>query len=516
MKNSAGLTAIFCGALFAQSTPPPAFEIADVHASARSANPRTRGGVLVGRQYAIRNASLVDLIRTAYGITDRIMIGADDNSRIVGGPNWLDLDRFDVIAKASPSTPRETLNLMLQSLLADRFKLVVHPDTRPLPGFVLSMGKGKPKLKEADGSGPSGCQPQPHDQDLFAAYSCRNMTMEALTQGIRGMSYAVNAPVVDSTGLKGAWNFDLKWGGVETIMDAIDKGLGLKLEPKNVPMAVIVVDSVNRKPTENSPGVSTALPPPPPAEFEVADIKLSAPDANSRNRLQPGGRLEIQGFTLRMLINLAWNINNDEMVAGGPKYLDSTRFDVAAKASTSGDTQQVDFEDARIMLRGLLTERFKLTTHTEVRPVTVYKLVGSKAKFQKADPSNRAGCKEGPGPDGKDPRIAAPWLSRLFSCQNVTLAYFAEQLPSWAGGYINTAVFDATGIAGEFDLTVNFSPVGLVQAATQNPQAFANDPRVPLSFFDALDRQLGLKLEKEKRPMPVLVIDHVEEKPTDN
>src|SRR5581483_1330777 len=428
-------------------------------------------------------------------------------------------DRFDVIAKAAPATPRETANLMLQSLLKDRFKLVVHPDMRPLPGFVLSMGKGKPKLKESDGTGQSGCQSQPHDADLFGAYSCRNMTMEAFAQGLRGMSFSLNRAVVDSTGLKGAWNFDLKWGGVQTIFDAIDKQLGLKLEPQKIPMPVIVVDSVNRKPTDNPPGVSTALPPPPPAEFEVADIKLSAPDANSRSRLQPGGRLDIQGFTLRMLINLAWNINNQEMVAGGPRYLDSTRFDVMAKASSGAGVPPIDFEDARLMLRSLLAQRFKLVTHLEQRPVTVYKLVAAKPKLQKADPANRAGCKEGPGPDGKDPRIAAPWLARLFSCQNVTLAYFAEQLPSWAGGYINTAVFDATGIDGEFDVTLNFSPAGLIPAATQSAQAAggaASDPTNALSLFDALDRQLGLKLETEKRPLPVLVIDRVEEKPTEN
>jgi uncharacterized protein (TIGR03435 family) len=520
MKNSAGLTAIFCGALIAQSTPPPAFEIADVHASARSANPRMRGGVLVGGQYAIRNASLVDLIRTAYGITDRTMIGADDNSRIVGGPNWLDLDRFDVIAKASPSTPRETVRLMLQSLLADRFKLAVHSDMRPLPGFVLTMGKGKPKLKEADGAGSSGCQSHP-DPDFFE-YSCRNMTMEAFAQALRGMSFSLNSAVVDSTGIKGAWNFDLKWRGPEntTIFDAIDKQIGLKLEPQKVPMPVIVVDSVNRKPTDNPPGVSTSLPPPPPAEFEVAGIGLSAPDVNPRSRLQPGGRLDVQGFTLRMLINLAWNINNDEMIAEGPKYLDSTRFNVTAKAPTgAADVPQIDFDDARLMLRTLLAQRFKLATHAEQRPVTVYKLVAAKPKLQKADPSNRAGCKEGAGPDGKDPRIAAPWLARLFSCQNVTMAYFAEQLPSWAGGYISTAVFDATGIDGEFDLTLNFSPAGLIPATDQVARAAggaASDPNNLLSLFDALNQQLGLKLEKEKRPMPVLVIDHVEEKPTDN
>jgi uncharacterized protein (TIGR03435 family) len=216
-----------------------------------------------------------------------------------------------------------------------------------------------------------------------------------------------------------------------------------------------------------------------------------------------------------MLINLAWNINNDEMLVG-PKYLDSTRFDVIAKAPTGA---AMDFDDARLMLRALLAERFKLVTHTEDRPVTAYKLVAAKPKLQKADPSNRAGCKEGPGADGKDPRVASPWLARLVSCQNMTMAQFAEQISFWAGGYVNTPAVDATGIDGEFDFTLSFSPSGLLQSAAQpaaGASATASDPNGMLSFSDALGKQLGLKLDTEKRPMPVLVIDHVEEKPTDN
>jgi uncharacterized protein (TIGR03435 family) len=387
------------------------------------------------------------------------------------------------------------------------------------------MGKGKPKLKEADGSGASGCRsPQPRDPAYFE-FVCRNVTMETFAEGLRGMSYSLNNPVLDSTGLKGAWNFDLKWRGPGTpltIFDAVDQELGLKLEPQKIPRPVIVVDGVNRKPTDNPPGVTTRLPPPPPTEFEVADIKLSAPGANPRNRLQPGGRFDVQAFTLGMLIKLAWNINNDEMVAGEPKFVDSARFDIIAKASTGpggpANDPGIDFDDIRLMLRALLAARFKLATHIEDRPVNAYKLVAAKPKLQKADPSNRAGCKEGPGADGKDPRVAAPWLARLVSCQNMAMDQFAEQLPSWAGGYINSSVVDATGIEGEFDFTLSFSPPGLLQPASQpapGAGAAASDPNGTLSLFDALNK-LGLKLETEKRPMPVLVIDHVEEKPTDN
>src|SRR4051812_11738262 len=106
-------------------------------------------------------------------------------------------------------------------------------------------------------------------------------------------------PVVDQTGLKGTWDYDLKWsargqlaaagGAAITLFDAVDKQLGLKLELQKIPFPVIVVDSVNHNPTDNPPGVVTALPPLPPAEFEVATIKPTAPDQRNRfGRIQNG------------------------------------------------------------------------------------------------------------------------------------------------------------------------------------------------------------------------------------
>jgi uncharacterized protein (TIGR03435 family) len=518
------------GAVFGQST--PAFDIADVHASPRRTNPFMTGGVLRGGRYDIHKATMVDLISTAYGI---------DGDKVVGGPSWLDTDRFEVIAKAPNSTAPETVKLMLQGLLAERFMLVVHNDTKPMPAFVLSLGKGKPKLKEAaEGSGPGGCQGQQQNPEPgvipYIVVTCHNLTMQAFSQELRNMANGyLTTPVVDSTGLKGAWDFEIKWHGRGqlaragsegiTIFDAVDKQLGLKLDPQKVPIPVIVVDSVEQKPTPNPPGVTTQLPPPPPAEFEVADIRPSRPDAQQNARLQ-NGRLDVQAFPLKQLVTLAWDLNTDELLAGAPKWMDSEKFDVIAKASVSGPTQDVDIDDLRLMLRALLVERFKLTTHTEERPVTAYTLTSVKPKLKKADSSNRAGCKEGPPPAAKDPRDANPVLSRLVTCQNMTMAQFADLLPGLAPGYLRTPVQDATGLEGGWDFSVNFSPVGVVQGGGRGGRggdgppppggSEVSDPNGALSLFDALNKQLGLKLDTQKRPMPVLIIDHIEEKPTEN
>ena len=523
------LAALLAAAAFGQApAAPPAFDIADVHPSAKATLNYMRGGVLRGGRYEIRTASMVDLIRVAYSV--------DDNDKIVGGPSWLDTDRFDVIAKAPQSTSQDNVKLMLQALLADRFKLVVHPDKKPMQVYVLSAGKGKPKMKEAEGSGPpNSCQAQPQTQQPgvtpFVVLACHNMTMEALAQNVRGFGNLAN-PVIDSTELKGRWDFDLKWtprgamaaaaGDAISIFDALDKQLGLKLDLQKAPTSVIVVDSVNEKPTDNPPGLTTSLPVPPPAEFEVANIKPSMPGAIGQNARIQNGRVDIQNFPLKQLIMIAWDINNNDLISGGPKSIEDLRFDVVAKAPPGGlgNEQQVDIDVLRLMLRALLTERFKLKAHMEDRPVNAYTLTANKPRLQKADPSNRTGCKEGPGADGKDPRIANPILSRLLTCQNMSMAQFAEQLPILANGYVHSAVLDATGLEGAWDFTISFSAVGLLQSGGGPGQpgggASASDPNGALSLPDAANKQLGLKLETQKRPVPVLVIDHVEEQPTEN
>jgi uncharacterized protein (TIGR03435 family) len=108
--------AILCIAALGQTAVPrPGFEVADVHPPAQIDNPTPfmTGGVLRGGRYNLRNATMMDLITTAYNI---------DADTVFGGPDWLEFDRFEVVAAAPAATPRPTLRLMLQSLLADRFK----------------------------------------------------------------------------------------------------------------------------------------------------------------------------------------------------------------------------------------------------------------------------------------------------------------------------------------------------------------------------------------------------------
>ncbi len=198
---------------------------------------------------------------------------------------------------------------------------------------------------------------------------------------------------------------------------------------------------------------------------------------------------------------------------------------------TSGPLQQPYVDEYRPALLALLKDRFKFTYHTEQQPADAYTLTAAKPKLKKtADPLIRTNCKDVPlGTDGKDPRTANPVNGRLVTCVNITMAQLAEQLPQFAPGYFRTGdVLDSTGIDGAYDFTLNFAAngpavnggaVALRGGGDANPTAGApgaSDPSGATSLFDALTKQLGLKLELTKRPTPVVVIDHLEQKPTDN
>src|SRR5688572_13543287 len=192
---------------FAQAAAGPAFEIADIHASPRTTNLAMHGNTVRDGRYELRNATMVDLIRTAYGV---------DADKVVGGPSWLELDRFDVIGKVPAGTNADTARLMLRTLLADRFTLVLRGDTKPITAFVMTVASGKPTMKEADAGSPPGCQPVPQTPDAnvlpMQVAQCRNMTMAGLAQLLPQAAGAyVTSPVTDSTGLAGGWDFELRW-----------------------------------------------------------------------------------------------------------------------------------------------------------------------------------------------------------------------------------------------------------------------------------------------------------------
>jgi uncharacterized protein (TIGR03435 family) len=133
---------------------------------------------------------------------------------------------------------------------------------------------------------------------------------------------------------------------------------------------VIAIDGANERPTANAPEVSQKLPVPT-MEFEVAEIKPEDPDSDIKGSsvgIQRGGRVRVD-MTLKGLIQEAWGDLNPDLIVGGPKPMDATRFEVIAKApatdlaSDGAVFNGIDIDSMRTMLRALLVERFHLATH---------------------------------------------------------------------------------------------------------------------------------------------------------
>ncbi len=494
------------------------------------------GGNLSGDRYILHQATMTEIIGAAYDL---------DPTNVQGGPSWLDWDRFDIVAKAPPTTSRAAIRLMLQSLLAQRFSLVVHTGSAPMPAYVLTAQKGATKLKESEGTGDPNCEYQPPPANQAAGtisqieFICHNETMERFAEDLHNWAGGyLTKPVVDSTGLNGNYDFDLKWTGrgqLEragadgiSIFDAVEKELGLKLTLETAPRPVLIVDSVNAAPSPNPHDLEKRMSPLPPAQFDVAAINPSKPDER-RNFDVHGDQIKAQAISVKDFISYAWDLNpNDhESMVGAPSWLGDDRIDILAKlASDDSDgsapkAPQLLDEELRQMLRALIEDRFQMKDHWENRPVTAYHLVAVSPKLSLADPKARTRCDEGPGPDGKDPRIANPMRNRLLTCQNITMAQFGVLLQSLAGGFIFSPVLDNTGLKGSYNFTLSFSSAdhfapggGGPPPSDDAPQAA--DPSGAISLFDAVKNELGLKLEKQKRSVPVLVIDHIEEHPTPN
>jgi uncharacterized protein (TIGR03435 family) len=355
----------------------------------------------------------------------------------------------------------------------------------------------------------------------------------ALAKVGEASGYLFSYPVLDRTGLGGAWNFSLKWsprnfyfrtlGAGETIplSEALETQLGLKLSMVKAPAPVVVVEHAMEPQVKQSPALAP--------QFEVADIKTNdpknSPPGCSSIRVQPGGRVRID-MTLKGLIAESFGDMSHDRIVGAPKLTNATCWQIEARApveqgGAAGWNGPVwnglDIDSMRKMLGALLAERFKLVAHTEERPVEGYAIMAGRTKLRKADPLNRAGCREGPGTDGKDPRILNPVASRLVTCRNMTVTQFVAELNK--DSFRSRPLVDRSGIDGRYDFTVNFSPAavfGNVDFSDPSGGGAASIPDGAISILEALKGQLGLKVEAAKVMAPVLVVDSVNETPTEN
>jgi uncharacterized protein (TIGR03435 family) len=243
---------------FGQSkAPTPTFEVASIKLN--TSGDRGSGTNGTKGELTITNATLKSIIQSAYNVREYSF----------SGPDWLGSVRFDINAKFPPEESTEitrerrqlTRQLMMQNLLAERFKLEAHRETKMLPGYTLVVTKKGAKLK-------------PSERKDGTSITTNNGIMDGTGMSMKSLanmvSITLRGPVADMTGIEGSYDIKLEWstdegggGGIgstgeakspdtrPSIFTALQETLGLRLEARKVPVEILVVDRVERTPTEN-------------------------------------------------------------------------------------------------------------------------------------------------------------------------------------------------------------------------------------------------------------------------
>jgi uncharacterized protein (TIGR03435 family) len=252
-----------------------------------------------------------------------------------------------------------------------------------------------------------------------------------------------------------------------------------------------------------------------PQGFDVVSIKPSDPSAQMVHiGISQSGSFEAKGVDLKTLLMMAYDVRGFQ-ISGGPGWAGTDRYDIVTKdmagspseeaLKTMNDAQRNEFRD-RLMgkVRLLMADRFQLKIHRESKELTVYALVvakgGSKLEAVTDDDIHDGGLNAGRAADGKTAIVG----------KNLQM----ENLVRYLAGQVGRDVLDKTGLTGKYNFKFSFSP-DLNRppdiAAPDAPRADTSGP----SIFTALQEQLGLRLDTQKAPVEIIVIDSVQ-KPSDN
>jgi len=248
VRSVTGLFLLTSIAAFAQAADPPAFEVASI----RPGEPGKEVIEQVPGSLSMRHVRLTACIRWAYGVQDYQ----------VSAPAWASDAWFDIWAKAGTPANQAELRGMLQALLAERFKLAVHRQTKELPALILTVGKNGHKLQPVENEG------SPSFKTGKLSLTGQGATIGQLTEFL---SRELRSPVIDQTGLSGRFNYVLDIASYVTeemrksqgpdggpppdaagvVAQAIQAQLGLKMDSKKAPVEMLVIDHLEKAPTEN-------------------------------------------------------------------------------------------------------------------------------------------------------------------------------------------------------------------------------------------------------------------------
>jgi uncharacterized protein (TIGR03435 family) len=253
-------------------------------------------------------------------------------------------------------------------------------------------------------------------------------------------------------------------------------------------------------------------------EFEVASVKAveytGRPGFAGTMRGGPGtdspGSIVYSSVTLATVLSAAYGVKRDQME--GPAWLDGNRYEIAARIPPGTSEQQF-----KLMLQNLILDRFKLKFHRDTRSLPVYVLVVAKggSKLQSSEGSGEARCVASVGSiqPGEAPRpaVAANAINHR-ECANMTMDQFVVTLSQLAPRYIDRPVLNQTDLKGTYNFKLEWTTLQSSGGDTSSPTGNMGG----YTLFEALEKELGLKLNDRKAPMESIIIDQVEPKPTAN
>jgi uncharacterized protein (TIGR03435 family) len=497
-----------------------------------------------------------------------------DSSRIVGGPDWVRTQPWDIRAKVadadiaewsklshdSSAEAKERLRATVDAMLAERFKLKTHFETKEGTIYALVVAKGGPKLKPSTLTAPP--------QVLRIGMGQGHFSSEWATVGSLVPVFAreLGHPVIDKTGVTGSYDLKLDWApaqdapsgdaaqasapGGPSLFTAVQEQLGLKLEAQKGPIETLVIDSAEKPSVDGAEvqgtggreqGTASSQAAATPdwqkaaggrMEFEVASIRPTPPEIDpSRPSHRPNFPISnddsytagpndsfIADFSLVTYIQFAYKLrlSPDQlkaMLAGAPKWVSEDNYEIRAKASGPVTKDQL-----RLMMQALLADRFKLGMHFETRESPVLALTLDKPG--KLGPSLHPHA-EGPACDQPDPKAfpARCYVDMRIPVSGGLLKEGSRDNSMEVICHILTGVgrldhplVNQTGLTGNYDFSIEWSPAASRVAASD---ADASPDAQGPTFLEALQEQLGMKIVPTQAPLEFLVIDHIE-RPTEN
>jgi len=194
-----------------------------------------------GGQVIFDNVPLREIVCWAYGISA-------DREYGLSGPGWLAADHYDIAASVSPAVPREQILKMMQRLLRDRFGMAVRRENKEARVYALSVVRGGPKLRPPSRTDGNFTYRPGH---ILA----EGLSMAALADRLSGPVFKLGVPVLNRTGLAGAFDFTIDWTPDETLAErgpgpslftALQEQLGLKLQASKAQVEVLIIDRIER------------------------------------------------------------------------------------------------------------------------------------------------------------------------------------------------------------------------------------------------------------------------------